>query len=1030
MLNVSAKFPAKHAGYIFYILCVTRLCTIAGASFVVYYVHLNTILPGDLLINFIYIAALTVIISTSLSLYIPWLRTHHLRLTLTQLSQKDLSKKSYFKQAGQEASSLAIISFYTDLILGIFICLIPCLIYLTLIHQAPLRLLVHLTIGGLLGIVITVTITYFTLEKLMCPVLETLYLNGIQIRHSLFYKFGVQAKILVYMLLTAVCTLTMIDALVFQRINDILSEHMALQQGFLNLQNNLILISIVSLATSIFISRALAKSLSEPINKMVKAMKEIESGNYEHRLLAISQNELGILEQSFNDMVEKIQLSEKENRQLNLNLENKVIERTYALEFKQKELEMSYEKLKKLDHLKTEFFSNISHELRTPLTLILSPLESLLQSSGVPENMYSYLRTMHISALNLLALINNLLDFSRLESQVEKLNYKRVALDKLIAQLLQLTLPLAEEKQITIHENYSEDLPLMSVDPDKIKKIFLNIISNALKFTPPKGTIEVSVQTQAGGDILVSVSDTGIGIPEAALTTIFERFAQVDSSSTRSYGGTGIGLSLARELVTLHGGTIQAFSPNHSGATIEFTLPARLTQKEPESEYFEFDNSDYIIPSTPILKHYLARMTGPLSEVDSDSEEEKPLILIVEDNQEMREFLASELQRDFRVISACDGQDGWDKVLYYQPQLVLSDVMMPNINGYDLCNLIKQNHDTAHIPLILLTAKTELDMKLEGLKQGADDYLVKPFSLLELKARIVSLLKLRTLNHQMKLKNKELESTLEQLTLTQEKLIFSEKMASIGKLSSGIAHDLNNALNFVVNAVKPLSKSSEQLKVLLQEEGTSIGEKAWKSFLTLERAANVIDDGVSRATKVINGLKYFSHSNQEKKEFIDFNQAIEINLELLASHYKERIELNIELQDLNPLKCVVGQINQMLMNILVNAIQAIEGKGTLTVKTEDLGDKLRVLIQDDGCGISPENMSKLFDPFFTTKGVGNGSGLGLSISYGIVKEHGGTIDVQSVKGEGSIFSIVLPYEHLSLSIDEFKHRNENKIIVK
>jgi signal transduction histidine kinase/DNA-binding response OmpR family regulator/ligand-binding sensor domain-containing protein len=378
-------------------------------------------------------------------------------------------------------------------------------------------------------------------------------------------------------------------------------------------------------------------------------------------------------------------------------------------------------RLKEMDELKDRFFSNITHEFRTPLTLIITPLEKLEQDSSLSAAAISTVKTAQRNSQQLLRLINEFLDFSKLNDGHLKLNLSTGELGLFTANCVQSFEAAAKEKNITLHFSASGCEGFYMFDENKWGKIISNLLSNALKFTPVNGLVSVSLFVLAD-NINLAVKDTGAGIPPDQQQKIFERFYQVENSSTRTYGGTGIGLSLVKELTELMDGTIQLDST--PGGETCFLVR---------------------IPMKKVLGQETDVVTNTTSEpvVTDNGDNDQPLLLVVEDNDELRAFLVETMRYHYRVIEAADGMKAWDLLLAELPDMVISDVMMPGRDGFDLCKICKADNRTAHIGFILLTSKAAHDARLQGLGTGADDYITKPFNLQELELRVTNLLRMQ-----------------------------------------------------------------------------------------------------------------------------------------------------------------------------------------------------------------------------------------------------------------------------------------------
>lgn len=408
-------------------------------------------------------------------------------------------------------------------------------------------------------------------------------------------------------------------------------------------------------------------------------------------------------------------------------------------------IQQQAEELKELDKAKTRFFSNITHEIRTPLTLIIGPLEQLLEeqaSLSIRQRLFGVFK----NARQLLTLINQLLDLSKLEGKRMRIEISQGDIVEYTHELILRFQSLAENKNQKLHFNSKQDQWKTNFDKNKWSKIIHNLVSNAIKFTPKGGTIEVQLRKVLKDEneaIQLIVKDTGIGMDEEALNQIFNRFYQVDNSSTRVQGGTGIGLSLVKELVELQEGTITAKSEVETGTTFEIVLP--VLQKDaslPNFSLLEDEFSPSVLEEPTLVP---VQIKANISQTPSlNIEKDKLTLLLIEDNDEMRAYIRQCLDEStYQILEAGDGEEGIDHALTHVPDLIISDVMMPRKNGFEVLRAIRSNLVTSHIPVILLTAKASLESRLEGLKRGADAYLTKPFSPQELTLRIQKLIEIR-----------------------------------------------------------------------------------------------------------------------------------------------------------------------------------------------------------------------------------------------------------------------------------------------
>ena len=407
-----------------------------------------------------------------------------------------------------------------------------------------------------------------------------------------------------------------------------------------------------------------------------------------------------------------------------------------------KELKIAQAKLQELDQLKSRFFANISHEFRTPLTLILGQIDSVM-SENIDVKEKGKLQVANRNAKRLLGLINQLLDLSKLEAGSMELNAEQHNIVSFLKSLFYSFESLAESQKITLKfESECESIPIV-FDPDKMEKIFYNLISNAFKFVSSNGEIKVSIDSKPtfnkggkeGGSVEIRIKDSGIGIPSDRLPHIFDRFYQVDGSATRKHEGTGIGLALTKELIELHKGNISVNSKEGEGSEFIILLPLGDFKIKKE-EYLKLQP----LESLNVINLRAQEKVEKITELDSHESENDEIVLIVEDNLDVRNYIRDLLKTEYRVIEASDGEEGLSNAKIEIPDLIITDVMMPGIDGFQFSTQIRSDVKTSHIPIIMLTAKAGLDDKIEGLETGIDAYITKPFSAKELKVRVRNLI--------------------------------------------------------------------------------------------------------------------------------------------------------------------------------------------------------------------------------------------------------------------------------------------------
>jgi signal transduction histidine kinase/ligand-binding sensor domain-containing protein/DNA-binding response OmpR family regulator len=456
-------------------------------------------------------------------------------------------------------------------------------------------------------------------------------------------------------------------------------------------------------------------------------------------------------------------------------------------QLKRKQEEAEY--LKELDHFKSRLYTNITHEFRTPLTVILGMVQQIRHT---PETyMQEGLSLIESNSKSLLKLINQLLDLSKLENRSFKLQLQQGDIVAYLRYLTESFQTFASSQNLGLRFSSTVEKLIMDYDQEQVKQVLANLLSNAIKYTPSGGTIEVRLHRQ-GHQLIIEVSDTGIGIPPEDCAHIFDRFYQVDSSSTRKGEGTGIGLAHTRELVNMMEGSITVSSELGKGSTFTLCLPIRLGEHtEAASTTFDVD---------PVVSPIRLSLPEPAQQKQRGKE---PQILIIEDNPDVVRYLKICLQEDYQLDIAYNGKIGLEKAIQAIPDLIISDVMMPEMNGFQVCDTLKNDRRTSHIPFILLTAKVDIDARIEGFRKGADAYLEKPFDKEELMARLQMML-------------------MQQARMRQ---YFSSQDSQFPKLEADADEQLNAEAQFI-QEIRQLIQHNYQdesfgLSVLCQEIGMS-----------------------------------------------------------------------------------------------------------------------------------------------------------------------------------------------------------------
>jgi signal transduction histidine kinase len=660
------------------------------------------------------------------------------------------------------------------------------------------------------------------------------------------------------------------------------------------------------------------------------------------------------------------------------------------------ELDLRNKQLEELDKMKSEFFANVSHELRTPLTLILAPIQQLLQSpTQLSDKIAELLRTAQDNGLRLLKLVNDLLEVIKLEEGKTKFHIEPIEINAFLAATTSAMNYLVEPRNITLNKELYDGAIVIEADSYALERMFLNILSNSVKFTPEGGSILVT-SNLIDNNVVIEIADTGIGISPEELPYIFDRFHQVDASSTRKYQGSGIGLALVKELVENMHGQISAESEHGIGTTMCITLPVS------DKEYVQ-DETDKMPVKSDLVEplHRDAELVLPMESPDDQANIEtiksnEPSVLVVDDEPDMRRYLVNSLNDSYNVIQARDGKQGLELAQEYKPDLMVLDLMLPEIDGLEVCKRLKENAETHKIKIMLLTARIDETSKITALKNGADDFLTKPFSQLEVQTRLRNLYLTAKLEDDLRQKNQTLEQTLEKLKKTQTNLIHSEKLNALGSLTAGLLHEVNNPLNYALTA----------LQTVIIDPEVKDNEELQETFAD-------INEGMQRIKTIVSDLHTFAYpSESDTKTVFSFNTALDSALRFTA-HERKNILIKREISEDDKVVGSHSHIVQVLINLLSNAYEANEklnGKrqGEILIQGEHNQEKLHVRFKDNGTGMSKEVLVHIFDPFYTTRDVGEGMGLGLSISHTIIENHGSNLKAQSKQDEWTEFSFDLP----------------------
>jgi signal transduction histidine kinase len=686
-------------------------------------------------------------------------------------------------------------------------------------------------------------------------------------------------------------------------------------------------------------------------------------------------------------------------------------------------LESQNRQLSELDEAKTRFFANISHELRTPLTIMLGITERLkhqlvnrLPGETAIQDMTQMLEQ---NGLRLLKLIDDLLDLVRFDTGHADINRQSTPIKAHIEGLMRSLRHLAEQDRVALLWQTTTDCESVRLDRDKFDKILLNLVINAIKFTPSGGTIEVKVNVTEAL-LRLTVEDTGVGIPPEVLPRIFERFWQVDSSSTRKFQGAGIGLALVRSLTEAMDGHVKVDSRLGHGTifTVELPAAAGVPQEIDFTSGIEDDDHPLKDGGNIAQLHRKAAMSipgkmAPRAEAPIQTAVPlppprigrptgaRPLVLIADDEPDIRRFLRMQLE-DVDVIEASDGAEALELARLRQPQLALLDHMMPEMDGVQVCKAIRENHSTRGVAVIILTARADEQTKLSALQAGANDFLTKPFSTAELALRLENQIAMARIRREMADLNAELHAALEQIKENEVLMIRNEKLSALGRMSAGIIHEINNPLNYASAGIHALETFTRHLPDADQPDFTDILKD--------------IREGVERVSQIVIDLRKFTREEKTNNGDADLVEIITRARRMISHQLGKDINFDLRIPNNALIRGNPNQLVQVFINFFQNSIDAIRQRiesdggdpGRIDVALDPAGEGWQVTIRDNGIGIPPENLPKIFDPFFTSKDVGKGMGLGLSITHQILQSHHAHIDVDSRPGQFTRFRIVFP----------------------
>ena len=665
------------------------------------------------------------------------------------------------------------------------------------------------------------------------------------------------------------------------------------------------------------------------------------------------------------------------------------------------------EVLAELDRAKTAFFSNVSHEFRTPLTLMLGPLDDLLVEA-VPARERELLSIIRRNGQRLLKLVNSLLDFSRIEAGRVQAVYEPVDLAAYTAELASVFRAAVEKAEMRLEIDCPPLPEPVFVDRDLWEKIVLNLVSNAFKYTF-EGEIRVSLRA-AGGAAVLAVEDTGTGIPERELPNLFNRFHRVEGARSRTHEGTGIGLALVQELARLHGGTVGVESVLGKGSAFTVTLPMGKAHLPADRIGAPRTLASTALGAVPFVEEALRWLprespgdTGAFlipTLPPTAKSGPRARIVLADDNADMRDYVRRLLASEYEVAAVADGRQALQAIRGRQPDLVLTDVMMPNLDGFGLLKALRTDPETATIPIVMLSARAGEEARVEGLEAGADDYLIKPFSARELLARVGGTLALARARREAMRREEELRGEMAEILAA-----LQEADRRKDEFLATLAHELRNPLAPIRNGLHILRLAGDHREIAEQARATMERQ--------VQQMVRLIDDLLDLSRISLGKVEL-------RRERVDLaavvQSAVEISRPVIEQSGHE-LTLSLPPEPV-PLEADVTRLAQVLANLLNNAAKYTERGGHIRLAVERRGGEVAVSVEDDGVGIPAPMLPRVFEMFTQVdrsleKSQG-GLGIGLSIVKRLVEMHGGTVEARSGgHGLGSEFVVHLPLPLLS-----------------
>lgn len=681
-------------------------------------------------------------------------------------------------------------------------------------------------------------------------------------------------------------------------------------------------------------------------------------------------------------------------------------ERTVELDATHRELDAAVGKAKALE---TQLFANVSHELRTPLALILGPTERLLAAGGLTAAQRTDLEVIARNARSLLKYVGDLLDVAKGDAGKLEAEYSEVDL----AEILRATTAHFDGFAIDRRIEYTLDVegPISAeLDAGKLQRALINLLSNAFKFTPLGGRVRCT--GRASNDrVLIEVADSGPGVPAAQREAVFERFRQLEAGATRRFGGTGLGLSIVKDFVELQRGVVSIADAPEGGALFRIELPARAP-----AGALVTSPEDSAVMIRAMVREALDSLREPPEPPPASVRAGLPLVLVVEDNADMNRFVAATLTPEFRVAAALDGRKGLDQALTLRPDLIVSDVMMPGLSGDALVREVRARPELDSIPIILLTAKADDSLRVRLLREGAQDYLSKPFFAEELRARVRNLVTMKRAREILQLdlesRTRDLESLANEVARRRRELETALDSARVARDHADQASAMKTSfLRMVSHELRtPLTSLKLNLERLTRAREGALSPPQ-------EEMVRRISSSAGRLHELIESLLEYARIEggrlRVELQPFDVRELCEGVLEELAPQAEQK-GLALQLLPAPALPALRSDprlLRLVVVNLVVNAVK-FTGEGVVQVATEAQEDEHIIRVHDSGPGIPSQDHVRIFEPFEQLEPIPNkhtrGVGLGLSIVREIVEALNGRIELSSVVGEGSTFTVALP----------------------